>query len=514
MHPDHLRKLDMLQAHDSDEHHGSALMIKDQEAFDDFLWRQETVTLNTVGIDIGSSTSHLIFSRVVLQRRTEQLSSRFVVIHRDVLWESPISLTPFTDDGLIDARLLSAFIQNSYHNAGVSPKDIDSGAVILTGEAIKRKNARAIDEIFAKEAGKFVCATAGHKLECILSAHGSGAVEFSRSRKSTVLHVDIGGGTTKLALIDRGVIVSVSAFAVGGRLIAQDDDDLWTRIDEPARQVANDLGLDLTPAMLADAAVRDQIVNRMLDILMANINGQPLGRLGMTLQLTETLDWTVQPRLLTVSGGVSEYVLDREEVSFGDIAQRLGHAFRERLGKEGRFELVDPGQGIRATVIGASQFTLQVSGKTVYLTDGVDLPVQNIPVVNPQLDLTPENLDEHQLTRQIRTGLKKLDLNPASSVAIMLAWNGDPSYRRLHALAMAIKNAMATGNTQGEPLILVIDRDVGRSLGRVLHRDIGIDRGFLALDGLELKELDFIDLGQRITPPGVIPVVIKSLLFA
>ena len=85
--------------------------------------------------------------------------------------------------------------------------DVDSGAVILTGEAIKRKNAQAIDELFAAEAGKFVCATAGHKLECTLAAHGAGAVKLSQERGECLLHVDIGGGTTKLALIDNGAFV-------------------------------------------------------------------------------------------------------------------------------------------------------------------------------------------------------------------------------------------------------------------------------------------------------------------
>ncbi len=505
----------MLHAHDSHEHHDhGALAIKDQEAFDDFLWRQETVTLNTVGIDIGSSTSHLIFSRVTLQRRTEQLSSRFVVIKRETLWESPIVLTPFTPGGLIDADELSEFVQSAYASAHVRPDEIDSGAVILTGEAIKRKNARAIDEIFADQAGKFVCATAGHKLECLLAAHGSGAVELSRRTGQPVLHVDIGGGTTKLALIDDGVIESVSAFAVGGRLLAQDPSGTWSRIDEPAQQVADDLGIVLTPEVLEDESIRRRMVERMVDILMDNLSGKPLDRLGMTLQLTEALERPTEPTMITVSGGVSEYILERESRDFGDVARMLGVAFRERLNQTKHLKLTDPGQGIRATVIGASQFTVQVSGKTVFLPDSFELPVRNIPVVNPGLDLHPDQLDASEISRDIRESLKKMDLSPTAPVAIMLAWNGDPSYQRLSTLATGIKEAMDTGKSDSHPLILVLDRDVGRSLGRVLHRDIGLKRGFIALDGIELKELDFIDLGQKITPPGVIPVVIKSLLFA
>src|SRR5262249_46811061 len=151
----------------------------------------------------------------------------------------------------------------AYHDAGLRPGDIDSGAVILTGEAIKRKNARAIDEIFARESGKFVCATAGHKLESILAAHGSGATALSRRRQACGLHVDVGGGTTKLALIDKGEIASVAAFAVGGRLIAQDREGAWTRVDQSARLVASELGIPTTPERLADEGVRRAIAGRL-----------------------------------------------------------------------------------------------------------------------------------------------------------------------------------------------------------------------------------------------------------
>ena len=179
------------------------------------IWDQENVELTTVGIDIGSSTSHLLFARVILQRQTQGLSSRFVVIDRRIVWRSPIMLTPFLPNGTIDAGKLGEFIADAYKQAGIQKHEVDSGAVILTGEAIKKTNARAIDEIFAAEAGKFVCATAGHKLECLLAAHGSGAVALSKERNSCVLHVDIGGGTTKLALIDKGEILALQAFAVG-----------------------------------------------------------------------------------------------------------------------------------------------------------------------------------------------------------------------------------------------------------------------------------------------------------
>jgi len=290
------------------------------------IWDQDNVAFTTVGIDIGSSTSHLLFAKVALQRQLQGLSSRFVVVGREIVWRSPILLTPFLPDGTIDAKVLGEFIARCYAEAGFKQNEIDSGAVILTGEAIKRKNARAIDELFAEQAGKFVCATAGHKLESRLAAHGSGAVALSKARGTCLLHVDIGGGTTKLALIDRGTIVGLCAFAVGGRLIAKDDAGAWTRIDQSARLVANDLDIEASPQAFADESVRQRIVQRLATVAADVIAAAPLDALGQSLMLTELLACTAVPTALTFSGGVAEYIFGHEADGFGDLAKPLAAA--------------------------------------------------------------------------------------------------------------------------------------------------------------------------------------------
>src|ERR1700757_2133135 len=192
------------------------------DEINEIAWTADNVELTTVGIDIGSSTSHLMFARVHLQRLRTAPSSRFVVVDRKMLWQSPILLTPYLPDYTIDVDELGGFIGGAYAYAGLDPADIYSGAVILTGEAIKRKNARAIADLFSEEAGRFVCASAGHHMECHLAAHGSGAVALSRGHNARLLNVDIGGGPPKFALIDKGHVVATAAIAVGGRLIVEE----------------------------------------------------------------------------------------------------------------------------------------------------------------------------------------------------------------------------------------------------------------------------------------------------
>jgi ethanolamine utilization protein EutA len=477
------------------------------------IWAEENIELKTVGIDIGSSTSHLLFAKVALQRQSQGLSSRFVVVGREIVWRSPILLTPFLPDGTIDAEHLGQFIQEAYRAAGFARSEIDSGAVILTGEAIKRRNARAIDELFAEEAGKFVCATAGHKLESRLAAHGSGAVALSKTRGECVLHVDIGGGTTKLALVDKGVIVGLSAFAVGGRLLAADDRDAWTRVDESARLVAEDLGLPTVPEALADADARRRIVRRLATIAADTILGRPLDALGRKLLLTEPLPAGFAPTALTFSGGVAEYMFGHEEREYGDIAKPLAHELAQQLSRHTPLPLIDPGQRIRATVIGASQFTVQVSGKTIYLPDPYVLPVHNVPVVHVGLDLSGA-FDAGALADNIRTGLRNMDLDRDARMAIAFAWHGDPEYSRLRAAAEAIFRALEPPAPRAELLLLMIDGDVGKTFGRLLHREMQWPGKVVSIDGVQLQELDYVDVGELIAPPGVVPVVIKSLLFA
>jgi ethanolamine utilization protein EutA len=489
------------------------LSAADMAAIERLIWSQDNLELRTIGIDIGSSTSHLLFARVTMQRQAQGLSSRFVVVGREVTWRSPIMLTPFLPDGTIDAAALGTFIHDAYEAAGVSRGDIDSGAVILTGEAIKRKNARAIDELFADEAGKFVCATAGHKLECTLAAHGSGAVALSRKLGQCILHVDIGGGTTKLALIDRGTILGVAAFAVGGRLIATDAAGRWTRVDNSALLVAEELGLETTPERLADPEVRRAIAERLAALAVDQIVGAPLDALGTALQLTEPLPRTVAPACITFSGGVSEYIFRQEEREFGDIARPLASALVARLNERSSLPLSDPGNRIRATVIGASQFTVQVSGKTIYLPNKSILPVHNVPVLHVGIDLSGE-IDGDAVVASITSKLDQMDLAPQARIAIAFKWEGDPEYRRLHAMASAIMRAVAPDGRRDQAFLLMIDGDVGKTIGNLLHRELGLTGEVVSVDGVQLQDLDFVDVGELLSPPGVVPVVIKSLLFS
>src|SRR3954451_23162374 len=393
-------------------------------------WAADNVELTTVGIDIGSSTSHLMFAQVHLQRLGTALSSRFVVVNRRVIWQSPIMLTPYLSDFTIDTDALAGFIGGCYQYADLEPGDIDSGAVILTGEAIKRHNARAIADLFSEEAGRFVCASAGHHMECQMSAHGSGAVALSRGHGATLLNVDIGGGTTKFALIEKGTIVATAAIAVGGRLLVEQTKSGLVRIEEPAQEVARSLGIDLALGTPLAAQDRERIIAHMARLIMRMIDRRAPDELSQRLLVTDS--WP--PELankgidaLTFSGGVAEYLYKREKRNFGDLGSDLAHELAHMLAQRRDLPPVwDPGQGIRATVIGAAQFSVQTSGNTISISRPDDLPLHNLPVLTCDFPLGDE-VDAQAVAATVREAIGRSDIEEGTSpIALAFPWHGDP----------------------------------------------------------------------------------------
>lgn len=406
-----------------------------------------------MGIDIGSSTSHVMLARLRLQRLADALSSRYVVVERVVLHRSPIVDTPFRDDGLIDTGEVQRLVDDAYRAAGLARGDIDTGAVILTGIALERANARAIDELFAAQSGRFVCATAGHHLEAILAAHGSGAIARSREHENVVLGIDVGGGTTKLALCDRGAIVGVSAIRVGARHVPLE-------------------------------------IERMADAVVDAARGKRTG-----LELLGTLPNAPAPDEILFSGGVSEHLYGRDRTAHGDRGIALADALRER-GARFPAPIVDGGEGIRATVVGASQFTVQLSGGTIFVSDERPLPLRNVPVVRAPAG----GLSAAVSARDERTG----------ALALAVEFHGLPRHDELLALGRAVRAAAG----DHRPLVVALDADVAHSLGRVLVDELGMTGPLVIVDGLELRDLDYVDIGKVVRPAGVVPVVIKSLVFA
>ena len=473
------------------------------------LEEEDEIRLLSVGVDIGSSTSHLVFSRIVLER----LDSRYVVAERTLLHESEVLLTPYRDDTSIDAEALGAFVTRQYALAGIAPEAIDSGALILTGVAVRRSNARAIGELFAAQAGKFVAVSAGDALETSLAAFGSGAAARSIRDGARVMNIDIGGGTSKIAVCEGGDVVDLSAADIGARLVSFDAGGRVLRIEAAAERFARAVGLRLEAGAIPDPLLLAAMVEHMADCLLQVVQlRQPDAEVAALLRL-EPLRNERAPDLVTFSGGVSEYIYGRQDGWFGDLGAALAQAVLRRVQAWGP-PIGTPEQGIRATVVGASQYTVQVSGSTIYVTPADALPLKNIAVLAPELPLADEVIDAGALAAAVRSALRRFDLHEGGqAVALCYRWQGSASFARLDAFCSGVAAGLSALLERGQPLVLVGDGDIGGLVGMHCHQERKLACPIVSIDGITLKAFDFIDIGSLLDSSGAVPVVIKSLVF-
>lgn len=479
------------------------------------LWQRDNVILNSVGIDIGSAGTQILFSRVHLQRQAVDLSSRYLVVERDTLFESPVSLTPYASDTLIDAQALGQIIDQAYHAARLHSDDIDTGVVILTGEALRRENSEPIARILSEKCGDLVCATAGHHMEAMLAAHGSGAVQLAHDRGQRVLNIDIGGGTTKFAVIDKGRVLSTAAIHVGGRLLAFSESGELQRMDPAGRMHAERADFQWQLGDRVTGADLEKVAVSMADDLVAALTDSLSPGDVENLYLTDPIEPLRDIDTIVCSGGVAEYVYGREEREFGDLGKRLGHALRTRI-DDGRlpWPLSPDSHGIRSTALGCSEFTAQLSGNTSYISNpDALLPRRNLTVLRPAFEFN-DDFDVAALTDAIRRHMVMFDVElDDDDFVLAFHWQGTPTHTRLRRFAEGIHAALMERIAASKPVYVILDADVALNLGAILHRELKIGGEALVIDGLALWDFDSIDIGKLRLPSNTVPVTIKSLIF-
>jgi ethanolamine utilization protein EutA len=478
------------------------------------IWIQDHVSLTSVGIDIGSSGTQVIFSQLNLRRLGEELSSRYFVVSRETLFQSPVVLTPYKNEERIDQGALGAIIDDAYNMAGVGPEQVDIGAVILTGEALRRENAEAIAGIVAERAGDFVCATAGHHMEAMLAAFGSGAARVSADAGQRLLNIDIGGGTTKLAVIESGRVVATAAFHVGGRLQVVDGKRI-VRLDPAGRRLAARAGFSWSVGDVIDPAELERLAESMAAAWVSAVRDADPPADIQELYLTDRLTDVGPIDGVMFSGGVAEYIYGRESRDFGDLGRRLGAALRRKLDAgELPWPLLPAKECIRATALGASEYSVQLTGNTIYISNhGALLPRRNLQVLKPPCEF-PAVVDPQRVAETIQRHLTLFDLaGEDKEFALAFQWRGEPSYERVLAFARGIVAGLARTIALKRPLYLILDGDLAQTLGGVLRDDLGIESEVLVIDGIVLVDFDYIDLGKIRLPSHTVPVTVKSLVF-
>src|SRR3984893_13416816 len=514
---DHLLGQDFVHEHDgdADHDHDHFDLDADERLEDNPIWIQDPATLVTVGIDIGSAGTQVIFSRSTLRRDRKDLPSRYYVVSRETLYQSPVALTPYSSEERIDDAALGAIIDDAYAAAALAPDDVDTGVVILTGEALRRENAEAIAGLLAEQRGDFVTATAGHHMESMLAAYGSGASRVPHDEGKRILNIDIGGGTTKLGIVEKGNVIATAAVPIGGRLQVVDEIGKIIRLDPAGKFHAREAGFYWNRNDVISPSQLDRVAESMAGLLGGALPPGPVPHAVEHLSLTDPFADLGHIDGIMFSGGVGEYVYGRETRDFGDMGRRLGRAIRSRVDRgDFPWPLLTAGECIRATALGASEYSVQLSGNTSYIsTPGALLPRRNLQVLQPPY-VCEETIDPDKVAQAIRSHLVAFDVEEERQIALAFRWTGVPAYERLAAFAEGIRRALAARLAARQSLYIMLDGDVAQTLGHILRDEMGVASELLVIDGVVLWDFDYIDLGRIRYPSLTVPVTIKSLVFS
>ncbi len=464
----------------------------------------------SVGVDVGSSTSHLVFSKLLLKRDEQSETRRFNIEDRKIVYEGRIIHTPLLDDRTIDIGRLSDFLMAEYKSAGIDPADIQTGAVIVTGESARKENAQQIVRALSDDAGRFVAATAGPNFESRLAALGSGAALRSRECGRTILSCDIGGGTSNIAVCCNGEILSTSCISVGGRLLGVDSKNKIWRIDPPAAEVFDNLGMTYNIGDTISPEDLEKFAATLADILYEVITGSANSTLARKLILSDDLEFPDQIDEITFSGGVAELIYGGLN-NFDDIGQILANKIR-RLSSRLPSPVVELPNKIRATVIGAGAYSLSISGCSGFMDSRISFPLRNIPVV--RVDVDQSRLSIEHVASEINAAYQRFDLTQGEEVVAL--YFTDPvrvTYPQLELFAKSIEASLINTIRKKLPVILIFETDIACSVGNVIRRETDLKTNLLSLDELRLREGDWIDIGEPLVNGQVFPVTVKSLVF-
>jgi ethanolamine utilization protein EutA len=494
-----------------DHHHGAGQETPAGEELDFSMDGESRVLLTTAGVDIGSTTTQLTLCRIELHK----VGSRFIVSSRDVFFQSDVLITPVRGTDL-DEAALAAFFAAQYEQAGIEVGDIDSGVIILTGLALARRNSERVGNIFAAAEGRFLAVAAGDVTEATLGCRGAGIEALSRSTGSDIVHVDIGGGTTKLSLVVDGVIAATAAIDIGARLVTMDGDRRITGIEATAETLlAPSARLPLDG--IAEETVLAGLADRMAEQVLAHAGIAPEIAPQPWLLRTPPLDTAARRDgglKVTFAGGVSEYLYGRETRAFGDLGPLLAASISRQI-VERQIDVLPSEAGIRATVVGASEFTSQVSGNTIHLTDPGLLPLRGLPMVRLPLSVAEELIDAARLRDSVAAAIRSRSELIGDQLALVLSWTGSATFARLDDSAAAIVAGVRAARQQGYPkaLAVVCDADVARVLGRRLEAHLPPGTDLVTIDGVDGADGDFLDVGPYVPGTRSVPVVVKTLLF-
>lgn len=471
----------------------------------------------SVGIDVGTSTTQVVFSKLQMDNAGGYFSvPRVAIVDKEVVYKSEVYMTPLKTDVLIDTDALRNIVAAEFRKAGYRPEDTDSGAVIITGESARKENSDAVLKSLSDFAGDFVVSAAGPDMESLIAGKGSGAWQYSMDHHCRVANLDIGGGTTNVVLFEDGETAARGCLDIGGRLICMNPQGIITKVSPAAAVMAQAAGVSVSVGDRCDELKLTAVTRQMAAALNAylGVGTKDIDAILRQIKTPGSSDFPVPEKVQAVffSGGVADLIYHEsaDTWAYGDIGVLLGRAIREsRLFTD--FQKMEPGETIRATVVGAGTYTTTISGSTITYSDDI-FPLKNIPVI--KLD---EELQEACFAGETEPVIRRiqwaLGQNDAERFILAMPGKRDPGYTEMKRAAAAIRQIMDRVQLPGEPILLVIESDIAKAMGQMIRQQPDLKRQVVAIDSIHVEDGEYVDMGKPMMNGMVIPVVVKTLIF-
>lgn len=471
----------------------------------------------SVGIDVGTSTTQVVFSKLQMDNAGGYFSvPRVAIVDKEVVYKSEVYMTPLKTDVLIDTDALRDIVAAEFRKAGYRPEDTDSGAVIITGESARKENSDAVLKSLSDFAGDFVVSAAGPDMESLIAGKGSGAWQYSMDHHCRVANLDIGGGTTNVVLFEDGETLARGCLDIGGRLICMNPQGIITKVSPAAAVMAQAAGVFVSVGDRCDELKLTAVTRQMAAALNAylGVGTKDIDAILRQIKTPGSSDFPVPEKVQAVffSGGVADLIYHEsaDTWAYGDIGVLLGRAIREsRLFTD--FQKMEPGETIRATVVGAGTYTTTISGSTITYSDDI-FPLKNIPVI--KLD---EELQEACFAGETEPVIRRIQwvLGQNDEEHFILAMPGkrNPGYTEMKRAAASIRQIMDRVQPPGEPILLVIESDIAKAMGQMIRQQPDLKRQVVAIDSIHVEDGEYVDMGKPMMNGMVIPVVVKTLIF-
>lgn len=471
----------------------------------------------SVGIDVGTSTTQVVFSKLQMDNAGGYFSvPRVAIVDKEVVYKSEVYMTPLKTDVLIDTDALRNIVAAEFRKAGYRPEDTDSGAVIITGESARKENSDAVLKSLSDFAGDFVVSAAGPDMESLIAGKGSGAWQYSMDHHCRVANLDIGGGTTNVVLFEDGETLARGCLDIGGRLICMNPQGIITKVSPAAAVMAQAAGVSVSVGDRCDELKLTAVTRQMAAALNAylGVGTKDIDAILRQIKTPGSSDFPVPEKVQAVffSGGVADLIYHEsaDTWAYGDIGVLLGRVIREsRLFTD--FQKMEPGETIRATVVGAGTYTTTISGSTITYSDDI-FPLKNIPVI--KLD---EELQEACFAGETEPVIRRIQwvLGQNDEEHFILAMPGkrNPGYTEMKRAAASIRQIMDRVQPPGEPILLVIESDIAKAMGQMIRQQPDLKRQVVAIDSIHVEDGEYVDMGKPMMNGMVIPVVVKTLIF-